>query len=162
MINTIDKLPNTTKYYQGYYKLQNEQKYIGDVTDIVYRSSWESKFMEYCDSNPHVKKWSSRTIKIAYVDNNGHRHTYTPDFYFEIDNTDDAMSPIKYLAEITPDVTTKQPVLPNNINEKNLKNLKHQFAKFAKNKCKWTYAREWCNDNDMKFLIITEKYLNKL
>ena len=32
------------KYKQGKYLLQNPQKYLGDPTTIVYRSSWEFFF----------------------------------------------------------------------------------------------------------------------
>lgn len=42
------------QYYQGKYKVKNYQKYKGDPTNVIYRSSWELKFLKYCDDNDNV------------------------------------------------------------------------------------------------------------
>ena len=68
--------------YKGRFKPKNRQKYKGNISEVVYRSSWELKFMQYCDTNNKILKWSSEEIIIPYkspVDNRVHR--YFPDFY---------------------------------------------------------------------------------
>ena len=59
------------------WKPRNPEKYVGDVNNIVARSSWEIKFMNYCDSHPEVLKYSSEELVIPYIsplDNRPHRY----------------------------------------------------------------------------------------
>ena len=37
--------------YKGKFIPRNTSKYLGDPTSIVYRSSYELKFMNWCDRN---------------------------------------------------------------------------------------------------------------
>ena len=70
---------NTLK---GKYIPKNSAKYRGDYRNIIYRSSWELKFMKYCDGNPSILEWGSEEIIIPYrspLDNKIHR--YFVDFY---------------------------------------------------------------------------------
>ena len=53
-------------YKQGFFKPQNPKKYMGDPTNIVYRSGWEKRVMDWCDANPNIKQWSSEEIVIPY------------------------------------------------------------------------------------------------
>ena len=42
--------PNTSptaKTKQGYYRIANKEKYIGDPELVIYRSSWEFGFCKY-------------------------------------------------------------------------------------------------------------------
>jgi hypothetical protein len=69
------------KSYQGYFKPKNPQKYKGDPTNIVYRSSWELKLMTYLDLHKDIVTWGSEELIIPYrspIDNKIHR--YFPDF----------------------------------------------------------------------------------
>ena len=54
------------KYLQGKYKVRNEAKYNGDASNVIYRSSWELKFLVWCDNNPNVVSFSSEEIIIPY------------------------------------------------------------------------------------------------
>lgn len=148
------------KFHQGYYKIKNVEKYIGNPVDIVYRSSWEYKFMIYCDLNDGVLKWGSEIFKIPYTDYLGHNRTYIPDFYLETKNPNNPDFLNKFLVEIKPEKETKEPIIPKNISEKKLKQLEYELKAWQKNKYKWTYAIEWCKNRDMKFWIITEVQLN--
>ena len=68
--------------YKGKYQPTFPRKYKGDPTNIIFRSLWEKKFMNYCDKNKNVLEWNSEEIVIPYrspVDNRIHR--YFPDFY---------------------------------------------------------------------------------
>jgi hypothetical protein len=69
-------------FRQGYYTLSNPDKYVGDPTKIIYRSSWEYRFCRYCDLTESVIKWSSEPYPIKYIspfDNK--EHNYYIDFY---------------------------------------------------------------------------------
>jgi len=69
-------------YRQGRFRPQKPEKYKGDPTKIVYRSSYELKFMQYCDLTESVNEWRSEEFFIPYIsplDNKVHR--YFPDFF---------------------------------------------------------------------------------
>ena len=53
---------------QGFFKLPEESKhkYKGDPNKIIYRSSWERKFMTYCCSNSSIAWWTSE-YPIQYI-----------------------------------------------------------------------------------------------
>ena len=55
------------KYHQGRFHPQNPQKYKGDVNNIIYRSSWELKFMQWCDRNENIMEYGSEEFWIPYV-----------------------------------------------------------------------------------------------
>ena len=48
-----NKPTKNSAYRQGYFKPQYPVKYIG-TGDIIFRSSWEHKFMVWCDNNEKV------------------------------------------------------------------------------------------------------------
>ena len=71
--------------YKGKFIPRNPSKYLGDPTSIVYRSSYELKFMNWCDLNSSIIGWNSEEIAIPYrspIDNKVHR--YFVDFYMEV------------------------------------------------------------------------------
>jgi hypothetical protein len=150
------------RYHQGRYRIQNVHKYIGNPVDIVYRSSWELKFMLYCDLNPGVKKWGSEIFRIPYVDSQGHSHVYIPDFYLETENKDNPLYVNKFVVEVKPKAEIQEPVIPKNISEKKFKALEYAMTQWQKNKYKWVYAKEWCKGRDMVFWLVTEDHLNKV
>ena len=53
-------------FNQGYFKPNNPSKYAGP-TPIIYRSSWERKFMMWCDKNEKVSMWSIESLCLRYV-----------------------------------------------------------------------------------------------
>lgn len=150
------------KYHQGKYKLQNVEKYIGDPTEILYRSSWELKFCQYCDLNPGVLKWGSEVFKIPYIDRLGHSHVYIPDFYLETINKEHPDLMNRFLVEVKPEKQIREPVIPMNITEKKLKGLEYDLKEWQKNKYKWVYTKEWCKNRDITFWLVTEEHLSQL
>ena len=63
------------------------EKYTGDPTNIIMRSSWETMFASWCDKNPSVVKWSSEETIIPYrCPTDNHIHRYFVDFYIPKDN----------------------------------------------------------------------------
>ena len=151
------------RFYSGYYKIQNVEKYIGNPVDIVYRSSWEYKFMIYCDLNSGVLKWGSEVFKVPYIDRMGKNHVYIPDFYLEtLDKNNDGLMN-RFLVEIKPEKEMQEPVLPvGNVSEKKLKALEYAIGVYQKNKYKWTYAMEWAKARDITFWLINEHHLKNL
>ena len=140
--------------YKGRYKVLNPSKYRGDLSDIVYRSSWELKFMVWCDRNASVLEWGSETVVIPYkspVDNKLHR--YFVDFYVKIKSKDNKI--IKYLVEIKPEKFTRPPEVP----KKQTKKFIQEVFQYGTNQAKWKAANEFCQDRGMKFLVLTENDL---
>ena len=139
--------------YKGKYKPSYPKKYKGDPTNIVYRSLWELKFMNYCDKNENVLEWSSEEIALPYkspLDNRIHR--YFPDFYIKVKEGNKIQ---KYLIEIKPKKQVREP----KIQTKKTKSYIYEVTEYAKNQAKWKSAQEFCEDRQWKFKIITEDEL---
>jgi ABC-type phosphate transport system substrate-binding protein len=89
----------TKDAYRGIYNPINPQKYVGDITKIVYRSSYELRFMKWCDLNHNVLQWGSEEVVVPYispVDNKTHR--YFVDFFIKVKNREGMIK--KYLIVI--------------------------------------------------------------
>jgi len=141
--------------YKGRYRPSNPKKYKGDPTNIIYRSSWELKFMKWCDLNEAVIEWQSEEFCIPYkcpID--GRFHRYFPDFLVKIKNKDSLVE--TWVVEIKPLSQTKEPRPQKRLTKKYLNEVKT----YAINKYKWDYALEWCKDRNYKFVIFTERELN--
>ena len=70
--------------YKGKYYPRYPKKYKGNPRNIIYRSLWERKFMNYCDLNETISEWQSEEFWIPYrspIDNRVHR--YFPDFFLK-------------------------------------------------------------------------------
>lgn len=140
--------------YKGSYRVENPKKYKGNINDVIYRSSWELKFMKWCDVNPNIIEWGSEIIVIPYkspVDNKIHR--YFVDFYIKVQEKDGIEK--KYLIEIKPEKFTKPPAIP----EKKTKRFIEEVFTYGINQSKWKTASQFCEDRGMKFLVLTEKDL---
>ena len=67
--------------YSGRFKPKNPQKYAGDPSNIIYRSSWECRVMDWLDKNDDILSWGSEEIAIPYISPaDGRSHRYYPDF----------------------------------------------------------------------------------
>ena len=113
--------------YQGKYRVSFPRKYKGDPTNVVYRSSWEYKFMKWCDITPTVQEWGSEEIIIPYVSPvDGRKHRYFPDFYVKIGSK-------KYLVEVKPYKQTKEP----KTQKRHTKRYINEVVTYAVNQAKW-------------------------
>ena len=143
--------------YKGRYRVSNISKYKGDPQNIIYRSSWELKFMKWCDMNSSVLEWGSETTIIPYkspIDKKLHR--YFVDFYIKVKSKDGLIK--KYLVEIKPSKFTKPPQIP----EKKTKAFINEVFTYTINQAKWKMANEFCEDRGWKFLVLTEEDLGIL
>jgi len=137
--------------YKGRYRVINPSKYRGDSQDVTYRSSWELKFMKWCDTNPSVLEWGSETIIIPYtspVDNRVHR--YFVDFYIKVQDRNGKIN--RYLVEIKPAKFTKPPEIP----ARKTRRFVQEVFQYGTNQAKWKAANEYCIERSMKFLVLTE------
>ena len=143
-----------TKTYKGKFRINNPAKYRGDINNVVYRSLWELKFMKWCDTNPNVSEWGSETVIVPYVSPLDKKvHRYFVDFYIKVKSRDGKVQ--KYLIEIKPERFTKPPAIP----QKKTKRFVDEVFQYGVNDAKWKAAFEFCNDRNMKFMILTENDL---
>lgn len=139
------------KFLQGKFKPTNPEKYKGDSNNIIYRSSWERKFLQYCDTNKNIVEYSSEEIALPYrspIDQRIHR--YFPDFYIKVKESTGQIK--KYLIEIKPKKQTIEP----QVKTKRTKGYIYEVVEYAKNQAKWKAAKEFCEDRQWVFKILTE------
>ena len=135
--------------YQGKYRVSDPRKYKGDPNNVCYRSSWEYKFMKWCESSPSVEEWSSEEFIIPYISPvDGKRHRYFPDFYVKVGKK-------KYIAEVKPYRQTKEP----KTQKRNTKKYINEVMTYAVNQAKFKAATEFCKDHGWEFMVVTEKEL---
>lgn len=139
-----------SKYYQGFFKPKNPKKYLGNPTNIVYRSFLEFKVMRYFDLTDEVLQWFSEELAIPYVSPKDNRiHRYFPDFYCKI-KTKNKIE--EYLIEVKPYNQTQIPK-----KGKNEKRYIQEVFTYAINESKWEAAKKYCEGKNWQFKIITER-----
>lgn len=137
---------------QGKFKPHNPEKYMGDVKNIIYRSSWEFKYLRYLDHAPEVLKYASEEMHVPYYDPlKKTKHRYFPDFIVQ-KKTDKGIQ--TFMIEIKPLSQTKVPK-----KSKNRKKMLTETSTYYKNQLKWAAAEEYCKRHGMIFQILTEKDL---
>jgi len=132
----------------------NPQKYSGDPTNIIMRSSWETKFANWCDVNPSIISWVSEETVIPYrcgTDNKIHR--YFVDFKIQVKETSGRVK--TYLVEIKPYKQTIPPVYPGRQTQRY---LQESFA-YIKNQSKWEAATQYAKERGWEFIKLTEHNL---
>ena len=123
------------------------EKYTGDPTTIIMRSSWETKFASWCDKNPSITKWSSEETVIPYrcpTDEKIHRYFVDFKITTSVGKT--------YLVEVKPSKQTQPPEYPGRRTQRYLV----ESLTFMKNQAKWKAADEYAKDRGWEFKIITE------
>jgi len=150
-----------SKFRQGLYKVIHPEKYVGDVNNVIYRSGWEKKFCIYCDNQPSIIEWSSEPFKIKYLNGSTFKeHTYYTDFYIKIQDSSDKSK--KYIVNINQESQNKKPEIQSKRTLKALNSYKYNLDQYVKNQSKWVEAKRACEDAGFEFMVITEKFLNKL
>jgi hypothetical protein len=152
--------PRAGKIKQGYFRPANPDKYIGDPTSVIFRSSWEFKFLKWCDSSPTVLKYASEPVGISYyspLDKRG--HTYYVDFYIEtVGPTGEAQ---KWLIEVKPNKYVSPPKAPERMTNKQTANYVYAAKQYIVNQAKFEAAKDFAAQRGLKFGIITENFLFK-
>lgn len=132
------------RYCQDKFVPKNPKKYTGTYP-IIYRSQWELSVMNFFDTNRSIISWSSESIEIPYADPISNKwRTYYPDFIVKYKK---GSKEVVELIEVKPLCQTS---------------MQHAKTKRDKeavilNEAKWNYATRWCDKNNIKFRILTEK-----
>lgn len=113
---------------------------------VIYRSSYEWRFINWLERNPHIVGWGSECLCIPYKLDNGENHSYYPDYVVKLDSGD------IWVVEIKPANQTKKPSNQNS----------YAWTQWLKNKAKWKYALAYCNSHGYKFKIFTEDTIQRL
>jgi hypothetical protein len=143
-----------TKYNKGKFKPKNPNKYKGNPTEIVWRSSWELKLMLYLDEHKDVISWGSEEVIIPYrspID--GKVHRYFPDFIVTKINKEGKKE--TSIIEVKPEYQTKPPKKKSKVTKTYITEVKT----WGINEAKWKAALEFCKDRGWSFHIFTEKEL---
>lgn len=141
--------------YSGKFKPKNPIKYQGDHTNIVYRSSWETKFMKWADTNPDVISWSSEEIIVPYfleLDRKNHR--YFPDFLMTIKDPNTGVN-TTYLTEVKPRKQIDKPKDPGRRSTRYINEMRTWIC----NQTKWQYADAYARARGWKFIVLDEYML---
>jgi hypothetical protein len=147
-------MPRDSKYNQGKFHPQNPQKYKGNVNNIIYRSSWELKFMQWCDRNENILEYGSEEFWIPYISPVDNRvHKYFPDFIIKV--RENSGNTKNYVVEVKPQRQTVPPKQKSRVTKSYL----YEAQTYAVNQAKWKAAEEWCADRLLNFMVITEKEL---
>lgn len=137
-----------SRFKQGYVDPNSCKKLITEFRSqpIIYRSSYERKFMQWLESSRKVKRWASECIEIPYLWVDGKWHKYYPDYYVEMEDG------TKTVIEIKPYNMTQSPETDN----------PRALKEYSKNVCKWKAALEFCQKKGFKFQILTERTIENL
>jgi hypothetical protein len=141
--------------YSGKFYPQNPQKYKGDYNNIIYRSSWECRVMNWLDRNENVVEWGSEEFSIPYkspVD--GKNHRYYPDFFVRVKQKDDIIRAM--VIEIKPKKQTKPPEKKKRVTKQYIQ----EVVTWGINEAKWKAAVEFCKDRGWTFKVLTEDDLS--
>ena len=127
--------------HHGKYFPRHPKKYKGNPTNIVYRSSWEKKFMNWCDLTESVSEWQSEEFFIPYrspID--GRVHRYFPDFFVKYRDANGKRRTM--VVEVKPKKETK---MPTTNPKRRTKSWAYSVKTYAINQAKWKAAKEFCN-----------------
>ena len=135
-----------SKYHQGIVDSHKLKKYFDSCKNepVIYRSGLEYQFIQFCENSPTVAKWASEVLRIPYYSRlDGKECNYYPDYVIENSKG------VRCVVELKPYSQTVKP----DMTDSNW--LKEQWIK---NVDKWNAAKEFCDKNGLKFIIITEKF----
>ena len=156
---SIKRVKPTKKsgFVQGYYKPHDLDKYVRPQP-VVYRSSWERKFMIWCDTNERVLMWSSEPVEIPYWSTfYKKQRTYYPDFYIKILKEDGSEEQL--IVEIKPEAQIKKPEPPKTNSKKAIEGYKFLAEQYVTNRDKYISAKKYAEDRNCRFVIMTENSL---
>lgn len=135
-----------SRFHQGIVPERLLKKYVNSkrTEPIIYRSGLELKFIEFCECNPKIQRWVSEPFSIQYFSRLKNKvANYYPDYVIENTNGE------KIIVEVKP---TSQTIKPS------MNSSEWDKEAWIVNCDKWKYAKQFAEDNNMKFIIVTEKF----
>jgi len=159
-------------YTQGIYNPTKPEKCINingsmgsKCSTITYRSSWELKFMKFCDKYDSILEWGSEVLKVPYISEvDGKQHTYITDFYFVCKEKTGKI--VKYILEVKPKSQMPRldecgqilyPDPPKVRSQRALNAWQERCNVLRVNNSKWQAARRWCREHGFVFKVLTEE-----
>jgi hypothetical protein len=137
--------------YSGLFKPRNPEKYMGDHTNIIYRSTWEARVMEKLDKSDWCIAWASEEMTIPYISPvDGRYHRYFPDFLVKYRSKDGKTRTM--MIEVKPQKQTEPPKQQKRITKRYIT----EVATYGVNQSKWKAATEYCKDRGWEFRVLTE------
>ena len=142
--------------YKGKYIPINPKKYVGNSSQVIYRSLWERKLMVYCDRNDNIIEWGSEEVIVPYRSPwDGKMHRYFPDFYMKVKQTNGTHK--KFIIEVKPKAQCKE---PTKTPKRKTRKWYKEVQTWGINQAKWKSATDYCENRGMEFKILTEDHLN--
>lgn len=143
---------------KGKFKPRFPKKYVGDVNNITYRSSWELKCMRDLDKSPSIEAWSSEGLAIPYWDPSkrnidksfGKWRRYFPDFIVKKRSKDGKVETL--IIEIKPHHEMHAPIQQGKSKRKIIK----ESATLATNLSKWEACKAFCEKQKWRFIVMNE------
>lgn len=130
----------------GRFLPKNPQKYVGNVNNIMWRSTWELQFFKWLDQNPAVLRWGSEELVIPYISPLDMRqHRYFPDIILLYKHKDGSIR--KEIVEVKP---YSQTIATPRMSDRDKQAL-------IVNEAKWKAAAIWAESQGATFRVITEK-----
>lgn len=153
-MNGMSSKGRYSKVAKGKFIPKNPQKYLGDVNNIIFRSSWENFCFGLLDMHDSVIGWISEGISIPYRNplNGGKISMYVPDLL--IIYLDKNGKKHVDLLEIKPAKET--PMYVKKPGERLSKQT--QLAQVI-NAAKFQAAQAYCKKNGITFRVATEDQL---
>jgi len=143
--------------YKGKYTPEHPVKYMGNSSNIVYRSMWERRCMKYFDVNPSVLQWSSEEVVIPYYDSMSKKvRRYFPDFLIKVKTATGEST--THLIEVKPSKDLRPPVGGRG---KKKSTVLYEMKAYRMNRDKFASARKWCDERGIIFDVWTEKHLKQ-
>lgn len=140
--------------YKGNFKPLHPEKYVGDVKNITYRSSWELKVMMVLDRTPAVEAWNSEGLAIPYFDpahgKTGKFRRYYPDFLIKLRDKNGKLK--TWLIEVKP----AHEMAPPEVKGKKKRKLLREASTFITNQAKWRAAQTFCEQQGWGFRVMNE------
>jgi ATP-dependent exoDNAse (exonuclease V) alpha subunit len=138
------------EYKSGRYRPVNYQKF--GQTSCIYRSSYELKFLMWCDNNPKVTDVKYEKVIIPYMSKaDGRMHRYYVDCRITMREKG---GPKTYLIEIKP---YKQTQKPKPSKRKKKQTILYENLTYLVNRSKWDAAEQYCKHKGYRWCILTEK-----
>jgi len=139
---------------QGKFSPRNPDKYKGDPTNIIYRSSWEKIFMKWCDERPSIKSWQSEEKCLWYDDPvTKKKRRYFPDFIIMFEKDGKMMTE---MIEVKPQAQVDG---PNPNPKRRTQAWVNQVKTYLTNMAKWEAAAKVCEERGWSFRLVSEKDL---
>ena len=151
-------LKGNSRTQKGRYRVKNLKKYVGDPTRVYFRSGWELKFCNWCDTSPQVVAWGSEVVKVLYRlpnDKKGRVRTYYVDFAIRAKKRGGGF--INLLIELKP----SNQLSPSKKAKMDRRRMMYELKNYIKIAAKQEYAIQHAKRVGMEYQIWNEKDLKR-